>query len=188
MREMYVKKTDVILAILLLAAVCVFYINAPRVQINETTRYGFAVDSIGQVYVGKKEKIEVYCNGNLVRTIHPGTNRGYAFTIQKDQTILLAAGGMVDVLDLEGKLLDSWEDEGTQQLNALLWNWEYSTENGDTYTLRNIAGYEWIEKNNQEVVYSLSVTDYMRTVAFCLSIVYILLAVLYFLIRWRSSQ
>ena len=100
----------------LVLAFCLVLMNTGRVSI---TYSGFGVDSAGVLYVGKEGVIEKYDGNKMIGEISPQTSRGYAFTVKEDDTILLSTADMVYKLDLSGKVLDEWEDEGTSTFNDL---------------------------------------------------------------------
>ena len=55
----------------------------------------------------------------MIGSISPKTSRGYAFTIQKDDTILLSTASSIYTLDLSGNVIDKQEDVGTKTFNEL---------------------------------------------------------------------
>ena len=77
---------------------------------------GFGIDSNEVVYVGKQRQIQKIYNNNVVATINPRTSRGYAFTVQNNDTILLSTSSTVYTLNLEGEVISKQEDIDTSTL------------------------------------------------------------------------
>ncbi|MHB8963504.1 MAG: hypothetical protein ACYC5K_10170, partial [Saccharofermentanales bacterium] len=93
---------------------------------------GFAFDSSGRLYLGKDAAIEVYEGGTLKYRISPMTSRGYIFTIQSDDTILLSTSSVVYTMNLNGEVLTEEEDVGTKTFNKLQKDWKaFTSSNGN---------------------------------------------------------
>gem|GEM_PF-418603 len=134
---------------------------------------GFAVDSNNRLYIGRNE-IEVYENGELLKTINPKTNRAYVFTIQDDDTILLSTSSKVFIMDLDGNVINQYEDTYTKTYNAL-------TRKMNSFTAKDSTQYNvkhkftWLEivKDNSVRVYRLPVLDFatrVTTAVACISL------------------
>ncbi len=124
------------------------------------TYSGFGVDSSGVLYVGKESVIEKYKDGKMIGTISPQTTRGYAFTIQKDDTILLSTASMVYKLDNSGNILDEWEDEGTSTFNDLQFIRKFTAKDGRKYVMKSLFGRTVIYCND-EIIYQMPLLDYI---------------------------
>ena len=121
---------------------------------------GFAIDSSGNLYLGKDSKIEVYEDSILIRTI-PARYRSYAFTIQKDDTILIGTSSVAYVLNLSGDELSKREEMGTETFNKLQRNKKhFQSANGDRYTMQSPFGRTMIVRDGDEVVYKMPVWEY----------------------------
>ena len=97
---------------------------------------GLGIDAGGRVYVGKPNAICVYESGSLVNEIDPQTNRGYAFIVTEENTILLSTSTMVYSLDLEGNIFESYEDEGAKMINTLRRaRYRFEGADGRTYSM-----------------------------------------------------
>lgn len=102
--------------LLLLAGLCSFSLFLAEILassaglIPEGQVQGFAVDSSGNLYIGRMNRIYVYQDGILLREIRPPTSRSYCFYIENDQLILACASdGLGGVFDLEGRELSYGE-------------------------------------------------------------------------------
>ena len=136
---------------------CLVLTNTGRVSI---TYSGFGVDSAGVLYVGKEGVIEKYNSDKMVGTISPQTSRGYAFTVKEDDTILLSTADMVYKLDLSGKVLDKWEDEGTSTFNDLQYIRKFTAKNGQKYVMKLHFG-RTVICSGEDVIYKMPMLDYI---------------------------
>ena len=136
---------------------CLVLTNTGRVSI---TYSGFGVDSSGVLYVGKEGVIEKYNSDKMVGTISPQTSRGYAFTVREDDTILLSTADMVYKLDLSGKVLDKWEDEGTSTFNDLQHIRKFTAKNGQKYVMKLHFG-RTVICSGEDVIYKMPMLDYI---------------------------
>jgi hypothetical protein len=117
----------------------------------------FAVDKSNRLYVGTQNEIRVYADSLLVDTISPKTSKSYAFTINKDQTITLAASTNVYTMDLKGNVLQSQTDPGANMYNQIQYRKrKFISHNGDEYRLVSALGWTRIVKNGEETVYRIS--------------------------------
>ena len=119
--------------------ICIFLVFLDLLPIAYN---GFGVDSAGRLYVGRGHHIEVWEDGQRVNTIRKGTSRGYVFTVQEDDTILLAMGHSVMVMDLEGTtILKDWEDERQETSDLLEENkFVFTDVTGAQYYAGNLRG------------------------------------------------
>ena len=138
-------------------AVCFILMNIGNVSI---TYSGFGVDSAGVLYVGKEGVIEKYDGNKMIGEISPQTSRGYAFTIKEDDSILLSTADMVYKLDLSGKVLDEWEDEGTSTFNDLQYIRKFVGKDGRQYTMKLHFG-RTIIYSGEDVIYKMPMLDYI---------------------------
>ena len=130
---------------------------------------GFAVDCKERLYIGMRNEIRVYENGQIVRTISPQTSRAYRFTIQEDQTILLSTSTKVYTMDLEGNVLSCKEDPGADTYNQISYRRrKFVSQKGDVYRSVGILGWTGIVKNGEQIVYQ---TDALTV---CVKILFVL--------------
>lgn len=95
---------------------------------------GFGVDSIGRLYVGRGHHIEVWENGEQINTIRKGTSRGHKITVQEDDTILLASGNSVMIMDLDGTTtLEKWEEDHEETYDKLSNRRAFTAVTGEQY-------------------------------------------------------
>lgn len=114
---------------------------------------GFGVDSIGRLYVGRGHHIEVWENGELVNSIHKGTSRGHKFTVLENDTILLASGNSVMIMDLEGTTtLEKWEEDHEKTYDELSNQRIFTAVTGEQYRIGRLYGRLTIVQN-ENVIY-----------------------------------
>lgn len=137
------------LCIVIMALVFILNIGNPAaLNINS-----FAVDTSGLVYVGGSDAISVYQDGNMVRTFDPPTSRGYLFTIQEKDTLMLFAGHRMYTMDLQGNILEAIDYADASVKDIPSSNRTFVSSNGDEYKLKSFIGIPRVIKNGNEVVY-----------------------------------
>ena len=134
----------------------------------------FAVDNQGLIYVGLENEIQVYDKNQHIRSISPQTSRGFMFTINKDNTILLSTADTVFSMDLDGNILSSHPDPGADTYNQIQYRKNhFTTQKGDTYKIVSSLGWSRIVKNGATVVYQISsisfITKMMLYISFCIT-------------------
>ena len=137
----------------------------------------FAVDSRDRLYVGKHNRIDVYEDGILVDSIITKTSQGYLFTIAYGESgdyLCLASSTHVNYMDLSGKKLDSFEDPGGDVYRQMKrTRREFLSRQSDTYRLHDILGWHYIEKNDAEIVYRISLFSFLAKYALYLAFVFL---------------
>ena len=114
---------------------------------------GFGVDSIGRLYVGRGHHIEVWENGEQINTIRKGTSRGHKITVQEDDTILLASGNSVMIMDLDGTTtLEKWEEDHEETYDKLSNRRAFTAVTGEQYRVGRLYGRLTIVQN-ETVIY-----------------------------------
>ena len=126
---------------------------------------GFAFDSAERLYVGKNTGIEVYENGNKIRTIRPPSSRSYIFTISDDR-IVASTGQSVRIMDLEGELIDQKTDDGSTFRKMYANSSKFVTLSGRQYSKGSIFGYYRITRDDGVCIYSMPLFDYIVNVLF----------------------
>lgn len=166
-------------------SICVFMILSGSVSVFYS---GFAVDSSGILYVGTDREIKKYSDGKAVGTISPQTARGYAFTIQNDDTILLSTASTVYELDLSGNVLSQRKDEGTKEFNRLQKSKNrFTAQDGQTYVMKTKWG-RTVICSDDAVLYQMPTTDYIVRIAFLMSVLSVFVFVPIIVYRWRSPK
>ena len=98
-----------------------------------TSYQGFAVDSQGNLYLGVNLKIIAVDSNGLERySFSTITNRGYSFTINEEDQILLRFGEYLYTMDLHGNVLK--EDIGKEKADLIL------PQNRSTRSFRDSEG------------------------------------------------
>lgn len=131
----------------------------------------FAVDGADRIYVGTDGDICVYTDGDLVHKIDPKTSRGYRFTINQNDEIVLSTASKAYIMDLSGNVLQSQEDPGAQLYNQIQYGKRtFVTAKGDEYRLASEFGWTRIMKNGAEVVYRISPLSFAVKVFLALAV------------------
>lgn len=122
----------------------------------------FAVDASDRLYIGTDSDIYVYDNGIMIGTINPHTSRGYMFTINEEQLIVLSTASKVHLMDLNGTILQTHDDPGAYMYNQIQYKKRtFVSANGDEYKLIGEFGWTRIIKNRSELIYQISVLSFM---------------------------
>ena len=109
---------------------CLIMILSEQVTLSIS---GFAVDSTGRLYVGENGQITVFHEGKAVSSISP-RDSSYAFTIDSEDTIMLATPSRVYLMDTSGNILEETEDPSASMYSKLHWSGRtFSAANGDRY-------------------------------------------------------
>ncbi len=149
---------------------------------------GFAVDSSGVLYIGKETKIEKYYDGKMIGTISPQTSRGYAFTIQNDDTILLSTASTVYKMDLLGNVLDKQEDTGTKTFNKLQRSKNtFISQNNRKYIMKSRFG-RTVIYSEKDIIYKMPMLDYVVKIAFLFVILSALIIVPIIIVKWKKCR
>lgn len=154
---------------------------------------GFALDNNGFLYVGENHEINVYGNGEFIKTVYKPA-RGYSFTIQ-DETLYVADAGIVRKMDLEGNLIEKSDDIGTIEMNRLYRQRNMFVTNDAKYMANGIFGYYKITKykngGGTEIVYQSPlftlVFQIAGTIGF-VSFVLLVLAVRFRLLPFKKAK
>ncbi|MBQ9994118.1 MAG: hypothetical protein IJP17_05345 [Clostridia bacterium] len=166
-------------------AACFIMIASGAVSISYS---GFALDSAGVLYIGTDTKIEKYYGGEMIGAINPQTSRGYAFTIQNDDTILLSTASTVYTLDLSGNVLDKQEDVGTRTFNELQKSKRYFiTQDNREYVMKSQLG-RTIISSDGDIIYQMPMMDYVVKIALVLVGLSCLVFAPIIVIKWRKCS
>ncbi len=157
---MMIMKASTIISIWILSFLMMVMLCLTGTGTASTTMYSFAVDQSGLVYVGHEKKISVYDQGVEIRSIVPQTSRGYEFTIDENDNIILAAAGTVYKMDLQGKILLKWKDYGNKMYDEIHHKFNrYTSANGTQYVVRYPFARTQIESEDK-VVWKMPLSDY----------------------------
>ena len=162
--ETKIKRLILIIPLALIIIFCIFSIASGSADIQIKS---FAVDSAERMYVGTESRIDVFDQGVHVFSISPQTSRGYMFTITEDDTILLSTGTIVYSMELDGKVIGSWDDKASGVYNNLQKSRSgFISKNNDIYTKKNTFGRTKIVKNDDITVYEITVFSYIVKLLF----------------------
>ena len=166
-------------------AVCIFLIISGTVSLFLN---GYGIDSSGNVYLGKDTKIEKYYNGAYVGTINPRTSRGYAFTVQSDDTLLLSTASTVYIMDLDGNILSQTDDVGTKIYNKLQSEKkEFFASDGSRYIQYSSFGRTIIAHEEGDIVYKMPLLDYVVKLLFCGEFIFAIILIPIIIYGWRKE-
>ena len=121
----------------------------------------FAVDASDRIYVGTDGCIRVYEEGEMVNSFSAQTSKEYMFTINEHQEIMLASSTTIYHMDLDGTVLQTKEEPGSDLFyQSQCIRKTFTSANGDEYQLRGQLGWTRIVKNQTETVYQISGLSY----------------------------
>ena len=115
---------------------------------------GFGADSNGRVYVGRFHTIEIYDNGGKIGEIQSPLNKGWFFTVTRDNHILVTNGYYLYTLDLDGTVVEIGEDHNSNLLNRIRKTKSITDIHGNEYKLNSVLGFKWIIKNNKTIYHT----------------------------------
>lgn len=153
---------------------------------------GFAIDDDRNIYVGKSNIEVLNSEGKVIKKIDPMTSRGYKFTIDRNNEILISTGDYLYRKDLFGQLIEKKAISNiTDDLLSGLSRYKYTANDGTKYVMKmhffrtNIYRIEGQEKVS---VYKMPLIDYfVRLLSY---IVYGSIAIIVpiGITIWRRSQ
>ncbi len=159
--QQWMKPTGIFCLIVVpIMGMCMLFIISGRVAMSYQ---GFSLDSSERLYVGKNTGIEVYENGNKIRTISAPSSRSYAFTVSNDR-IVASVGDTINIMNLEGKLIEQQPDNYAAFNEMKRNSSKFVTSSGKQYSKTNICGYYKIVRNDGVCVYSMPLLDYIVNV------------------------
>ena len=166
---------------------CLFSMFSGKVNISLS---GFAVDSTGKMYLGKDSAIEVYEGDTFLYSISPKTLRGYCFTIQPNDTILLSTSTSVYVLDIKGSVISQEEDVGTKVFNSLQQNMKtFNSIDGHTYQLKSPWGRTQIVCiDNGNIIYRMPIYDYIVRILVIFYMISMFICIPIIIKKWRKQN
>ena len=150
----------------------------------------FAVDNEGRVYIAKTGRLDVIEAGQKVKELNVPTSRGFQFTIENGNVILVDTGTKQYTLDLNGNVLAENElpsDFRTYDTGKL---GSFTDVNGLTYKKSSSWGrLEIVLDQNglKTAVYQMPIKDYlMRMMTFIalIGLCYVIIATF----RWKYRR
>ena len=121
--------------------------------------HGFGVDSLGQIYVGTANTIDVFLDGIQIRSIPLPAFRSYYFTVDNDE-LLIAATRDIYTLDLYGVELTHTLDPSARTYSLLQHKRTAQSSNGTIYRAHNLLLRCTISKEDGAVVYKMPMFDF----------------------------
>lgn len=164
--------------------ICISLIASGKVSMDIDS---FALDSTGNLYIGKLLKIEVFRDELLLRTIS-SMPRDYRFTIDQNDSIILTDGSIVYNMDLNGNILSHSEDKYSEIYSKLDDKKIFISKRGDEYFKRSIWGRVEIVHvidNYEVIIYRMPFLDYMVLVLFWSMIGSFFILTPIILLQWR---
>lgn len=150
---------------------------------------GIAVDSYENVYIGAGKKIKKYSNGRLIGKIHPKTSRGdYAFTIQADDTLLLATHQKLYTIDKNGQTVSVADDvDGEVYIHLSSGHNKFTSEDGTTYFLKSLFGRTKVVCEDGRVLFRMPAKDYAVKVILTLTELGMCICIPIIIFKWRKE-
>ena len=147
----------------LISVVCALCVSF---DFTSTSFHGFGLDSQGKLYVGLGRSIAVYENGVKIDEIRRiETSRGYTFTVWPDDTLMLASGNRVCILDLQGnERLRPWTEDPWTANRVADGKWRFQEE----YVAKRPFGRVVIYHGDQ-IIYKMPLLDYLVMMLLILS-------------------
>lgn len=163
------KVLTALLIVILIANVSVQY-TITQNQIY-TSYKGFAVDSHGNLYLGVSSKIMAVDSNGLERySFSAITKRGYSFTINKEDQVIIRSGEYVWITDLNGNVIE--EHIGTEIADRLLpygnSTRSFTDSEGRIYQMKSrffrVEIYKY-EKGEESLIYQMPWLNYVMKLA-----------------------
>lgn len=157
---------------------------------NTVSWSGFAIDERGLLYIAGTGVIDVIQQGNKVRELDVPTSRGFDFTIENGDTIIVITGTECYKLDLCGNIID--KSDANQDLRAKIVkeSSQYTTKDGLTYCKSAPWGrpqIAFLQNGKEMVAYQMPIIDYIvRIILFFAAIG--LCYCLIMLFRWKYMK
>ena len=135
---------------------------------------GFAIDGQGLLYIAGAGKIDVISKGEKIRELKVPTSRGFHFTIENGDTIILSTGIKCYKLGLSGNLYE--ETEADSELDAKIagQSKSFTTSDGLRYYMSSHLGRMQIvllHAEKETVIYQMPMNVYILRMLFVLSVI-----------------
>lgn len=150
-------------AVRILLLVCVFLFA----YLGSMDFHGFGVDNAGNLYVGRKNQIEVYADKEQVDAIQSPAGRGWNMGISDDDHILVTGGGMVFTMQLDGTVIKEEKDINSKVSLTLDKQRVIIGNDGNQYRLRHKWIWPTITQNGK-IIYMAPVVDMLGRISFML--------------------
>lgn len=167
--------------------ICIGLIASGKVSVDIDS---FALDSTGNLYIGKLLKIEVFRDDLLLRTISP-MPRDYRFTIDQNDSIILTDGSTVFNMDLNGNILSHSEDMYSEIYNKLHDKKTFISKSGDKYLKRSSWGRVEIihvVDNYEVIIYRMPFLDYVVLILFWSIVTSLFIFTPIIFLQWRRME
>lgn len=127
---------------------------------------GFGIDSHGILYVGTDSGIKKYQNGEVIGSVYPQTTRGYSFTVQSDDTLLLSVSDKFITMDLDGNVLNmkDYEDDYHLQSEIEKSNRVFVDQKGSVYKVKLPFLRTTVYDQDGKIVFQMPVLDYVMRI------------------------
>ena len=151
------------LAVFVLPHACIINFCLLMIFLNFATPFisSFGIDSSGRLYVGENDTINIYQDGKKEGYIELKSSN-YEFTVNSDDTILVAYPSRVYLMDTSGNILETKEDRNSENYSRLQNNGRTVVAgNGDRYRKVGELGWTRIVKNGSKVVYHIGIFSFV---------------------------
>ena len=130
--------------------------------VHERALEAFAVDPYENIYLGYRNRIDVYHNGELLCIIRPPTNRDYVLKFDGDKFLIgRMLSGKVGIYDFEGNFLEDI-DMDYDTLKKAVSKEKVIQQNGKSFKVNKFLDLKPFEVICDDVViYKMSTVDYI---------------------------
>ena len=159
------RKQYLLLAVFTIPMSCIVMVMLVLLmQGSYTTGYsGFGIDSHGILYVGTDSGIKKYQNGEVIGSVYPQTTRGYSFTVQSDDTLLLSISEKFITMDLDGNVLNMKDYEDDYHLRSEIEKSKrvFVDQKGSVYKVKLPFLRTTVYDQDGKIVFQMPVLDYV---------------------------
>ena len=148
--------------------------------------HGFGVDSSGRLYLGNKEYISILENSQEIQKIPLPLYRTYYFTVQADDTIIVATESCVYIIDSCGNVLSSRYEEGDTTYSQLQHQKLVLGADGEQYLLQKYLGRKIIKDKSGTVIYKEPLNEYVGNLVF--SLPFLLIVLILAFSDWQQAR
>ena len=146
---------------------------------------GFGIDTNGILYVGTDSGIKKYHNSEVIGEIYQQTSRGYSFTVQSDDTILLSTGYEFITMNSNGTVLIRTDVDGNTRLESEIRksNRVFYNVNGSAYSVKHPLLRTTVYDESGKIVFQMPLLDYCFRILMIVFAIGFLIFGFWFIIR-----
>jgi len=146
---------------LLLASLFIMLLTLVFPHSNDIKIRGFAIDSQGNLYVGRLHQIEVYrSDGEIIRTIAVPNYRSWAFAVSDEDTFIISNTSTVYEMNASGQILSEASDIGGEMFREM-YNTTIVYQEEVSYMKKNCMGWTRIVRDDGTCVYKIPIKNFL---------------------------